>query len=250
MEFKSAKGGLPKSMWESVSAFANTNGGYIILGVEEEKHKFKLGSLKNSLSLIKDFWNLHNSSQKLSSPICSEDDVSIFTINENEVLVIYIPIANRRERPIFINGNPYLGTYKRNNDGDYRCTKSEIRQMIRDASDEPQDFGLIEKFTMDDIDTETLNGYRNMFRVTSSDHPYNTLDNKEFLIKLGGYKEDRKQNEEGLTLAGLIMFGKETSILEAFPHFHLDYQENFSEDPDVRWTTSKWLLIYSFIQSR
>lgn len=32
------------------------------------------------------------------------------------------------------------------------------------------------------------------------------------------------------------MFGKETSILEAFPHFHLDYQENFSDDPEVRWT--------------
>jgi ATP-dependent DNA helicase RecG len=32
------------------------------------------------------------------------------------------------------------------------------------------------------------------------------------------------------------MFGKETSIFEAFPHFHLDYQEKFSDDIDVRWT--------------
>lgn len=63
IEFKSAKGGLPKSLWESVSAFANTNGGYIILGVEENNGKFEVGSLKNSSTLIKSFWDLHNSSQ-------------------------------------------------------------------------------------------------------------------------------------------------------------------------------------------
>ncbi len=236
IEFKSAKGGLPKSLWESVSAFANTNGGYIILGVEENNGKFELGSLRNSSTLIKSFWDLHNSSQKLSSPLCKEKDVDVIKIDDNEVVIIHINQAPRTLRPIFINANPYTGTYKRNSDGDYRCTELEIRQMIRDASDEPQDFGLIEKFTIKDIDSETLSGYRNMFRVTNNDHPYNTLDDKEFLIKLGGYKEDRKSNIEGITLAGLLMFGKETSILEAFPHFHLDYQENFSDDPEVRWT--------------
>ena len=236
IEFKSAKGGLPKSLWESVSAFANTNGGYIILGVEENHGKFEVGSLKNSSTLIKSFWDLHNSSQKLSSPLCKESDITTVNIDNSEVVIIHIPLASRVQRPIFINANPYLGTYKRNSDGDYRCTEIEIRQMIRDASDEPQDFGMIEKFTMSDIDHETLSGYRNMFKVTSNDHPYNTLDNKEFLIKLGGYKEDRNSNSEGVTLAGLLMFGKETSILEAFPHFHLDYQEQFSENLDVRWT--------------
>ncbi len=236
IEFKSAKGGLPKSLWESVSAFANTHGGYIILGVEEISGKFELGSLKNAITLIKSFWDLHNSSQKVSSPICKESDVSVIQVGDSQVVTIHITAAHRTMRPVFINGNPYLGTYKRNSDGDYRCTESEIRQMIRDASDEPQDFGVIEKFAMSDIDSQTLSGYRNMFKVTSNDHPYNTLDDKEFLIKLGGYKEDRKTASEGVTLAGLLMFGKESSILEAFPHFHLDYQENFSDDADIRWT--------------
>ncbi len=236
IEFKSAKGGLPKSIWESISAFANTKGGYIVLGVEEKNNIFKLGSVKKSSSLLKIFWDTHNNAQKLNFPICHESDVSTIKMDNNEVIVIKVPIAHRTNRPIFINNNPYMGTYKRNIDGDYRCTQIEIGQMIRDASDEPQDFGILENFTLEDIDQGTLKAYKNRFLARQSDHPYLVLDDKDFLKKLGGYKIDRLSKKEGLTLAGLLMFGKESSILEMFPHFHLDYQEKLSDNEDERWS--------------
>ena len=58
LEVKKAAGGLPQSLWQTYSASANTDGGVILLGVDENADKaLKLIGIENPDKLIIDFWN-------------------------------------------------------------------------------------------------------------------------------------------------------------------------------------------------
>ncbi|MEY3222287.1 MAG: hypothetical protein RLZZ203_1143 [Cyanobacteriota bacterium] len=236
IEFKSADGGLPNDIWETVSAFANTDGGHIVLGVSEGKNGLTISGVRNPDGLISNFWNNHNNTQKLSTPICSNSNVQLVNVETKNLVIIRIPRATPKQRPVYINNNPMTGTFKRNFEGDYRCTKEEVQQMLRDAANESQDIQILEGFTLADLDPETLKSFRQRFISRVPDHPWLALDDHNLLIQLGGWKCDRLTGKEGVTLAGLLMFGRERSILEALPHYHLDYQEQLSNDPETRWT--------------
>ncbi len=235
-ECKTAENNVPKDAWKTISSFANTEGGYIVLGVAEKKGQFQITGVNNSKKQLKDFWDNHNNAQKLSFPICNESDVTVEKIDDKSLIIIKVPKATRTQRPVYINNNPMTGTYKRNYEGDYSCTEDEVRQMLRDASSEPQDSQILEKFDLSDIDPETMRAYRQRFSSREPDHPWLALDDQDLLLKLGGWKRDRNTGKAGLTVAGLLMFGYERSILDAFSHHHLDYQERLSNDPEERWT--------------
>ena len=57
LEFKSAKGGLPQSLWETYSAMANTKGGVIFLGVENNG---TVSGLTDPNKIKKSFWDTIN----------------------------------------------------------------------------------------------------------------------------------------------------------------------------------------------
>lgn len=66
-EVKKANGGLPNSLWDTYSSFANCYGGVIILGVKEEKDgSWRTTGLKNEAKLRKDFWDTINNPKKVN----------------------------------------------------------------------------------------------------------------------------------------------------------------------------------------
>ena len=76
IEAKKALGGLPQSIWETYSAFANTLGGIILLGVKEDPDRFlQAVDLPDPDKLIKDFWDTINNSNKVSVNILSSKNV-------------------------------------------------------------------------------------------------------------------------------------------------------------------------------
>ncbi len=234
IEAKKALGGLPNSIWETYSAFANTIGGIILLGVEELSDKsFLPHNLPNPEGLIRDFWNIINNPNKVSVNILSDKDVTIEEVNGNRIIAIRVPRAQRADKPIYIDGNPISGSYRRNGEGDYKCTKDEVHAMTRDASVKTQDMLVLENMGLDVIDYDSVRRYRIRMKTYRPGHVWEELEDAEFLYKLGavGRSDDGKMHP---TAAGLLMFGYEYEIVKEYPHYFLDYQEQM--DPNTRWT--------------
>lgn len=240
IECKNAESSVPKSTYESYSAFANTKGGYIILGVKEDKTKIKpeerfvMQGIENPKKQMEDFWNTINGS-KVNVNILKDENVFLVEEDEVSLMVIQVPRAEFNMRLVYVGENPYKGTYKRNHEGDYHATRYEVKGMIRDQNPDGNDSMILEHYTMDDIDKETLRKYRKIFEIRNEGHVWNPLDDKAFLEKLGGYRKDRRTGVEGLSLAGLMMFGTGQAIRENFSNVFMDYRNETEVTVDVRW---------------
>jgi ATP-dependent DNA helicase RecG len=242
-EFKSAKGGMPGSLWETYSAMANTDGGVIVLGVKEKDgRKFEVQGLDNPVKIEMDFWSTINNRGKVSDNLLGNEDVCVVPVTGKPLLVVQVPRASRRQRPIYVGQNPLDGTYRRYNDGDFRCSQDEVGRMLADQSEQPADSMILSRLRLDDLHKKSLEQYRNRFASRSPAHPWLKMDDRGLLEKLGGWRTDRATNEDGPTVAGLLMFGKDEVIRDpgAVPQYHVDYRERLSDDPQVRWTDRIW----------
>jgi len=235
LEVKKAKTSIPVSMWETYSAFANTDGGIIVLGVEESKdHKLKVAGVDDAFRCVTDVWNTLNNPQKVNINILTERMVRVENVEGKKVVIIEVPRAERNVRPVYINRNPENGTYRRNFEGDYHITKEQLSAIYRDASQVTMDATVLINMGIDAFCQDTVRAYRQVFRDSNPNHLWNNLDDEMFLrrIKAVDVGDDGKYHP---TQAGLLMFGYEYEIVRVFPQYFLDYQEDRDLLGVTRW---------------
>ncbi len=236
-EVKSAKGGLPNSLWETYSAFANCHGGVIILGVTEQVNgSWQTTGLTNERKLIKEFWDIINNKKKVSRNILTDCHVETFSEPKTNdcIIVISVPAAKRNEKPIYLNNDMLGNTYRRNWEGDYRCTVEEVKAMLRDAPELAMDMQILTEVSLDAICKESVEGFKNRQAAYKPGHPWLKLGYEAYLEQIGAAGIASMDNQLHPTAAGLLMFGQESSIVRQFPEYYLDYREML--DPSIRWT--------------
>ncbi len=236
VEVKAAQGGLPTSIWETYSAFANTFGGKIILGIGEDKENKKLipMGITDTEKLLTEIWNTVNNSQKISSNILVERNVYVQEYEDKNYIVIEVPRAARQDKPVYVGTDMFKGSYRRNHEGDYHCTKAEVKAMIRDQSDTSADSLVLDNVGLDALNSDSIKSYRSRFELIRSGHNWNTLPTDEFLIKIGAARLSEFDGKIHPTLGGLIFFGDFINIMNELPDFFLDYREKLSTE--TRWS--------------
>lgn len=225
-EVKEAKGELPKSVWETVSSFSNTIGGWLILGVKQTGSSFEITGVGNPEKLEQDFLNALRG-DKFNVKITTNQE--IYHIDDKVVLAFYIGANNKK--PIYFNTQS--NTFIRRGSSDQRATKEEIDSMFRDQAFGTKTSEIALGTTVNSLNQTSLSRYRDYMGRFNPNLSYNRYSEDEFLERL-------RITQKGVcTYGGLLMLGKREAIEKYFPDFRIDLFEipgTSYQDAQLRYT--------------
>ena len=159
---KDGKGEIPSDFYPTYSAFANTLGGIVVLGLEEKKSGenflYKIAGIREPDKLIDKLSSDLNNNTKVSRNCVAPDGIQKISAGDAWIIVIRIEKADRTEKPVYLNGNPINNTYIRRASGDCPASEEDVRYMIQDAATESFDAKILPNYTPEDLDTQSVKG--------------------------------------------------------------------------------------------
>lgn len=235
---KDGKGELPKDFWPTYSAMANGRGGWVILGIREQAGQFTPVGVVDPEKIKTDLFNQLNDRERVSVNLLrSENDVQLVSLHGKDVLAIHIRQAMRKQKPVYLKKSPFGNTYQRLHEGDRLCDDMTVKRMLAEQLHDSRDNEVLSEHYVfeEDIDSDSLKVYRNLLSANNSQHPYLAYEPFELFKMVGGWRKDRETGKEGITLAGILMFGKWDAIIAAAPNYMVDYQERPEAKTELRW---------------
>ena len=212
----------PGDLLETYSAFANTDGGVIAIGLREAGEGLEVVGVPCPGRCREDIWNLLNDGSRVSVNILTRGDITIESVDGGDVVLVRVPRADRCDRPVFIEGDR-RNSYRRSRDADRRCGSREVESMVADSMTSVTDGDVVRRMEIRDLDLGTLSAFRDEMRALRPDHPWNVLDDDEFLRVIGATARDGETCRP--TVAGTLMFGSWCSISMLYPDYRLNYRE-------------------------
>ncbi|PRG07804.1 putative DNA binding domain-containing protein [Burkholderia ambifaria] len=233
IEFKEATWAVPKDALSTVSAFANTAGGYLVFGVKQANGSFTVTGVTDADGIQNTFLGQVRDANKISAflPIAGK----VHNLDEGTVLAFYIPEAARRQKPVYLDGNPKKAFVRRGGRDD-TCTGDELLRFIRDGAATRYDAELMDVDISRCFDEASLRWYRTRFAAsnpgkdaTANDEAF--LREWGFLVEQGGVLRP--------TRAAILVLGSGEYVRQVLPRMVVDVQlyYNASTDYDsaVRW---------------
>lgn len=218
-ECKRAQRGVPEDAYKTVSAFANTAGGWLVFGVSEVNGQLEVTGVEEPDKVQNDFLAVLRGGQKLNRVIAV--DAHRFEIDGKHVFAFHVPELPRSEKPTYLKGDPRQ-SYLRRGAGDEQFTQSELERFLRDAAQDRYDGAVLADIPADQcFDAGTVKWYQEQFVRRNPEHgeiadPIEFLLNWNFVAEQGGKILP--------TRAGVLLFGTGRYVRQILPRPVLDYQ--------------------------
>lgn len=234
LEYKKSLDNIPKDFWETYSAFCNTEGGIVYLGIQEgaDGSDNILSGVNNPDKVSKDLWNMVSNRNKVSFNALQNANVNIYRCsNQKHIIEVKINVVPWAYKPVYLDNDPSR-CFRREGDGDKRITPEKIAIYQRNAHHQ-MDSRLLSGFTIEDLDKISVASFKERVSIRYPENEYDTMSQEEFLLEMGCIKRDRSNNQINITAGCLLFLGKYNSIREIYPFFHLDYINKTGDNP--RW---------------
>jgi len=199
VEIKKAAGGAPRTLPETVSAFANGTGGMIILGLDE-KAGFAPVTV-NATSLAHALTSA--CADNVVPPVRAQ--IEVVTVDGSPVAVAAIPPMDASLRPCHVRSQGIEhGSYIREHDGDRHLSSYEIHLLVADRGQPRDDAVAVPDATTSDLDATEVDRLINRFRSRRG-AAFSKFGNTDILRMAGVIPRTGDDNQ--VTLAGLLALG-------------------------------------------
>jgi ATP-dependent DNA helicase RecG len=130
-------GALPEDVWETYSAFANTQGGEILLGLRElGPGRYELAGITNVKKVLEELEAGLNNRSVVSANLLTPDSVTQHLIEGKYLIQVRVPKAPINLRPVYIGADPLRGSYVRSQSSDIRLDPERVRKIQAKARSE------------------------------------------------------------------------------------------------------------------
>ena len=213
VEFKKSTTDITKDVYESVCAFSNRDGGHIFLGVKDNGkilgvHPDHIDQMK------KDFVTAVNNENKMYPPLYLRPVE--YEYEGKLILYIRVPVSQNVCR---CSGR----IFDRNHEADIDITNhsDEVFRLYA-RKNSSYYVNKVTRFDISSLRQDLLERARNMARMRSGSHPWHSMGDEEMLRSAGLILTDEQTQQEGITLAAILLFGKDNTIMSVLPQHKTD----------------------------
>lgn len=196
-EAKSCESSLGSSVWESVSAFANTSGGVLLLGVSE-KDGFRPVVGFDANRTVAQFMQGMGDGGVQGARLTNPPEYEISRCEEGEMPFLMIDIRENPvgQKPCYVTAKgPCSGGYRRVDDRDVRLSAVEVYEFENAFTPSPADRQVVDEADVSDLDDKAVarlldacKGSRALQNVTGSMEGLERLNvtDREGRVRLAG----------------------------------------------------------------